>query len=254
VTAVTVESGGEQRRKSVRRPFLIPSTIALFMVLILMIVGPIITDDGPNTGTGNLFRQVSYAIVFAFTLWSVRVVNQPSKLLAVPISLLIAIGWCWLSLTWAIEPSISLRRLLLTTLIIWTIFLAVEDCGYDRTIRTCIIFLAVLLIANFIAIAVWPKAVHLPGESHDVQLIGDWRGLLPQKNFTGAVCAVTVIMLIFGGQTMKSWLRWSLTLATVYYLFKTQSKTSMACCCWPWASESLTGASTLASARRSSRS
>jgi len=215
-----------ERRRGGRRPFIIPSTLVIFTLLVLMIIGPIITAEGPMTGGGNLFRQFSYALVFFFTVWATGAFKQRTKLLAVPLSLILAIGWCWLSMTWAISPWISVRRLLLTTMIIWTIFLAVEDCGYDRTIKALMIFLAALLVVNFVAVAVWPGAIHQASDSLDKGLIGDWRGLLPQKNFTGALCAFTILIFIFGGQRFPLLLRLAVILATAFFLVRTQSKTS----------------------------
>jgi hypothetical protein len=170
---------------------------------------------------------VTYAILFAATLWAVGILQQWRKLLIVPMTLMLAVGWCWLSLTWAIDPLISFRRLLLTTMIIWTIFLVIDDCGYDRTIKVLMIFLTALLAANYVAIAVWPSAVHSLADSMDKGLVGDWRGLLPQKNFTGAICAMTILIFAFGGQRMWPALRLGIIVATAYYLFRTQSKTSM---------------------------
>ena len=218
---------GERRRRAGPRPFLIPATYILFFLLTLMVIAPIITAGGQMTGGGNVFRQVTYAILFAAALWAVGVVPQWRKLLIVPTTLILAIGWCWLSLAWAIDPMISFRRLLLTTMIIWTIFLVVDDSGYDRTIKGLMIFLAVLLVANYVAIVVSPSAIHGVGESMDKGLIGDWRGLLPQKNFTGAICAITILIFAFGGQRMWLALRLAIIVATAYYLFRTQSKTSM---------------------------
>lgn len=218
---------GERRRRTGPRPFLIPAAYILFVLLTLMVVAPIITSGGQNTGSGNVFRQVTYAILFAATLWTVGVFQQWRKLLIVPMTLMLAVGWCWLSLTWAIDPMISFRRLLLTTMIIWTIFLVVDDCGYDRTIKVLMIFLAALLVANYVAIAVSPSAVHSLADSMDKGLVGDWRGLLPQKNFTGAICAMTILIFTFGGQRMWPALRLGIIVATAYYLFRTQSKTSM---------------------------
>lgn len=218
---------GERRRRTGPRPFLIPAAYILFVLLTLMVIAPIITSGGEMTGSGNVFRQVTYAILFAATLWAVGVLQQWRKLLIVPMTLMLALGWCWLSLTWAIDPMISFRRLLLTTMIIWTIFLVIDDCGYDRTIKVLMIFLAALLVANYVAIAVSPSAVHSLGESMDKGLVGDWRGLLPQKNFTGAICAMTILIFTFGGQRMWLALRLAIIVATAYYLFRTQSKTSM---------------------------
>jgi O-antigen ligase len=218
---------GDRRRRAGPRPFLIPSVYILFVLLTLMVVAPIITSGGRMTGDGNLFRQFSYIILFGATIWAVGAVQQRAKLMTVPLTLMLTIAWCWISLTWAIDPLIGARRLLLTTIIIWTIFMVIDDCGYDRTIKTIMIFLAGLLVANYIAIAVWPSAIHGLTDSMDAGLVGDWRGLLPQKNFTGAICALTILVFAFGGQRMWMAVRLGVIVGAAYYLFRTQSKTSM---------------------------
>jgi O-antigen ligase len=218
---------GERRRRTGPRPFLIPAVYVLFVVLTLMVIAPIITANGPMSGTGNIFRQVSYAILFGVTLWAVGAFKQRSKLLTVPVTLVVTLAWCVISLTWAIDPVIGARRLLLTVMVIWTIFMVIDDCGYDRTIKTIMIFMTALLVANYVAIAVWPSAIHSLADSMDVGLVGDWRGLLPQKNFTGAICALTILTFTFGGQRMWLALRLGIIVAATYYLMRTQSKTSM---------------------------
>lgn len=207
--------------------FVTPTLFAVLAVLILTILGPALTANRAMTGEGNAFRQVSYALVFFYTLWATGALRQREKLMALPLTMALAIGWFWISLIWAIDPLIALRRLLLTTMIVWTIFMMVEEYGYERTVKATMGFLAVMLFLNYAAIALTPStAIHSAMDSMDKGLIGDWRGLLPQKNFTGAVCALTILFFVFGGQRLNVVLRLLVILAAAYYLYRTQSKTS----------------------------
>jgi len=213
---------------SVGRGFFIPATASILVLMVLVLIAPIMTAEGPADGGGNTARQIGYGLLFLFTVGAVGAFKRPRRLLAPPISMIIAIGWCWLSLTWALDPSISVRRIILTTLVFWTIFLAVENCGFDRTIKAIMIALTVILIVNYVAILVSPTtAIHQPGESHDSGLVGDWRGVLPQKNFTGAVCALTILIFGFYGQRKDLFWRLPIITAAGFFLAMTESKTSI---------------------------
>lgn len=210
------------------RRFLIPAVASIFVMMILVLLAPIMTADGPPGGAGNTLRQVSYGVLFLATVGVVGGYTRPAKLLAPPITMIVAIAWCWISLTWALEPSISIRRLILTTLVFWTIFLAVEECGFDRTIKAMMICLATLLAVNFISVLISPEtAIHQAEASVDVGLVGDWKGILPQKNFTGATCALTILVFGFGGQKLNMIVRVAVIAAAGFFLYMTESKTSM---------------------------
>lgn len=224
---MSLAEGNEPGRVLPRR-FFIPTVISIFAMMILVLLAPIMTADGPADGSGNTLRQLGYGLLFLVTIGLVGGYGNPRKLLAPPLMVMLAIGWCWVSMIWAIEPSIAVRRLILLTLVLWTIFMAVEECGFDRTIRTMMICLGVLLVANYIAVFVSPAtAIHQAGQTVDSGLVGDWRGILPQKNFTGAGCALTILLFVFAGQRLNPVLRIGVIAATAAFLYMTESKTSM---------------------------
>jgi len=204
---------------------------AFFILLIVVIVGlsPFSAQKAVTaTGDGNIIRQLGYILIFGFVLLAARVNVRPQLFLTVPFSLALTLLWCWISLKWSIEPSIAIRRLLLTSMIVWTVFIAVEKAGYERTIAILHLALALVLAVNFIAIVISPTAVHRVADVVDPGLIGDWRGVLPQKNFAGAVCAFQIILLVFAGQRLQWLYRAALILGAALFLYKTGSKTSLA--------------------------
>jgi O-antigen ligase len=82
-------------------------------------------------------------------------------------------------------------------------------------------------VVNWISIPLIAAAKHLPGEI-DPGLIGDWRGLYNQKNVTGAVCTITVILFLFTRNGKYNWIGWLVSLFAIGFLVMTQSKTSIA--------------------------
>ncbi|MBA4808589.1 O-antigen ligase family protein [Brevundimonas sp.] len=231
-------------RKSGGRPLFVPAVATLIALFVLVVLGPAMTNGGPPSG--NILRQAIFTALLLGTMWAAGVFKKPSKLLSLPIILMAAVAWCWISVAWSDVPMISVRRVLLTTIIIWIVFLAVDDCGYDRTVKTIMVGLAVLLFINFIAVAVSPAtAIHHFTAGEDRGLIGDWRGVLPQKNFTGEFCAFTILFFTFAPPKLPRKtqsdtkakvprelivgvaIRTVVVLAAAFFLFKTESKTSM---------------------------
>ncbi|OGN51213.1 MAG: hypothetical protein A2352_03050 [Caulobacterales bacterium RIFOXYB1_FULL_67_16] len=241
MTVAAKDGGG---RRSGGRPLIIPAVGTLLALFVLVVLGPAMTNGGPPTG--NVVRQAIFTALLLGAVWAAGAFKQPLKLLKLPVLFLATIAWCWISVSWSIVPMISLRRILLTTIVIWTVFLVVEDCGYDRTVKVVMAALFGLLLINYAAVVVSPEtAIHhlVPGE--DKGLVGDWRGVLPQKNFAGAFCAFTILFFAFSPS--RSW-RYSLAdlkkkipreliislairavtiAAAAFFLFKTESKTSM---------------------------
>jgi O-antigen ligase len=116
----------------------------------------------------------------------------------------------------------------LTTLIIWTAFIAVQQLGYQRTIGVTRMVLLAVLVANYCAVIAWPAfGIHQAAQIGDPELVGNWRGILMQKNFAGAVCAFTLIVYVFDVRAIRPALRWGVVAAAAYFLYMTSSKTSI---------------------------
>ena len=205
--------------------------LALVVLMLLVFVGlsPLTAQKAVNsTGDGNLLRQGLYILVFGFVLLASQALQYPQRLLAPTLSIWLVLAWSCLSLSWSLEPSIATRRLLLTSIIIWTVFATVERAGFERSMRAFQITLIGVLALNYALVIASPAtAIHQIADVVDPGLVGDWRGVLPQKNFAGALCALTVISLAFYGGWINVALRWGLILAAAYFLFRSGSKTSL---------------------------
>jgi O-antigen ligase len=131
-------------------------------------------------------------------------------------------------MAWAIDPNVAVRRVTLTTLIIWTVFMTVQQLGFERTVGVVRLLLLLVLIANYCAVVTLPTfGIHQVAQVGDPELVGNWRGILMQKNFAGAFCAFTLIAYAFDTRGIRPILRWAIIAATIYFLYKTSSKTSI---------------------------
>ncbi len=135
--------------------------------LVVVLVMPFITyNDLPLTGEGSSERQISYLLILGLAIYGARTTNARWKLMAMPVPILLALGWCWLSLTWAIAPEIGARRLLLTTVICWTTFLVVQQAGYRSTLDIVRSILVVALFANYAVVFLDPSmGIHMMKDS-----------------------------------------------------------------------------------------
>jgi O-antigen ligase len=201
----------------------------MFALLVLVALGPYASSDTMSPGGGgSVMRQLSYGIVFAAAVIAARVTQNLRHLLAIPLGLVLTLGWCWLSTTWAVDPNTAVRRVILTTLIIWTVFISVQQLGYQKSISTIRTALLLVLIANYCAVLAIPAfGIHQTAQIGDPELVGNWRGILMQKNFAGAVCAFTLVIYAFDARYIRPVLRWVVIAAAAYFLYMTSSKTSM---------------------------
>jgi exopolysaccharide production protein ExoQ len=215
-----------------RPPLQAPLLIGFGIILALTLLGPYMTiSDDQVIGEGNTFRESVYFASLLLIFFGVRPIHHPRRLLAVPLPIIAALAWCWLSITWAIDPGIAFRRLILTTLVIWTVFVGVRQLGYERTLLMVRIALVLILLANFFASIELPDVgIHQARDSLDPGLIGDWRGFMMQKNFAGLACAITVIVFLFDAKRIPVSLRIAVLAATFFFVLKSESRTSWGAC------------------------
>lgn len=198
--------------------------LAFAMLVMLALGGPWMTDQGDDFL--KLIREAGYASVFLFTLVAIRPSRNPERLLVVPWPLLLALGWCGLSLLWAVEPEVGLRRLVLTAIVLWSLFALVREVGLERSITILRVLLAVLLAINFIVALAYP-AVGIHGASGEAELTGSWRGIMGQKNWAGLACAMTILVFTFDAARVPIAARIGVIAASALFLVLSDSRTSM---------------------------
>jgi exopolysaccharide production protein ExoQ len=226
-----LRSEGFQARIN-QRPRLGLLIFAFAAILLLTLLGPFMTVIGlPGTGEGSPLRQGAYLVIMGLVIYGVRPIASPQSLLAIPLPICVALAWCWASVFWAIEPEIAIRRLILTTVIIWSLFITIRQLGFDRTLAMVRVALLIGLLVNYLAVIVWPDVgIHEAGEAYDRQLTGDWRGIMQHKNFAGALCAYTMLAWTFDAKRIPKVLQAAVIAATAIFLWKTGSRTSVGVC------------------------
>lgn len=217
------------RREAIGSLRVVEWGLSVLLLLVFIGVHPLAAVESTVelTGDGDLARQFAYLSAIAVILGA-----QPNLLVrgralsVIPLSLSLALGWCVLSIAWAIEPLVAIRRLGLTIGVIFAIFAAVEAIGIERAFVVLRRVLILVLVGNYFAIAFSPVAIH-PFGGVEPQLAGDWRGLLDHKNAAGPLCALTILVFIFQPGRLQPVARWLVIVAAGYFLLRTNSKSAI---------------------------
>lgn len=217
--------------KSDNQALLYAAAAAFFAMILLapmMIISEASAGRVSYTGEGSSLRQIGYVLILGLSIVGAIKQGNGARALVMPWPILVALGWCWVSLTWAINEDIAIRRLVLTTIAVWNTFIIIQAAGYERTMTVLRAGFVLLLVANYVTVFAVPHiGVHLMVESDiNTALVGNWRGLMGHKNVAGATAALTILLFLFDAKQIKSSVRIIVTLAAVYFLFRSQSKTS----------------------------
>jgi hypothetical protein len=205
------------------------AVLALLMLMGMLVLGGLplqIKEASPETAQGDSFRQLWYGSIFLLLLVGLQFWRAPGRLWNLPVSLWATLAWCAASCTWAFDAEISWRRLILTAMLIWTVFQIVGQLGFDRTARMLRLLLIITLVLNFVAVAVLPTGIHHLGERVDPELAGNWRGVMMHKNVAGPVCAITILSFAFGAHNWRPAARLAIIALASLFLYKTSSETS----------------------------
>jgi O-antigen ligase len=207
---------------------------ALFCLLLFATLAPLFTAPSgagsQNSGeAGNALRQAVYLLIFGTSIACARIENFAQRFAAIPLSILLTLAWCVLSMTWALNAGIGVRRLFLTYIVIVSIFLLVGRVGYQRATTIVRLVLVLVLIANFAAVLVAPDwAIHQAATEEDPSIVGAWRGILLQKNFAGAACALTILFFFFDSEAVRLSVKLPVMALAAFFLYQSESKTSAA--------------------------
>jgi O-antigen ligase len=176
-------------------------------------------------GAGDTINQVLYiGILLVLLLAS----GMPSRgeLFCLPTALTVLLAYCFVSVLWAIAPLISLRRITQTAIAIWVTFRLVNDLGPARTLRMLRVAMAALLVINFLVVFFTPYGVHSEVFGEASSVVGDWRGIIPHKNVTGAACSLTILLFLFDNRQFPKIVSALVIAGSIVFLYYTNSRTS----------------------------
>ncbi|WP_313199124.1 O-antigen ligase family protein [Rhizobium sp.] len=202
------------------------AAICLYGLLTMAWLMPIMTG-GADAGAGNALRQIIYLTIFGTSLVAIQAFKHPLRIIRIPIGVLFALGFCWLSVTWSIDSDNSLRRLLLTTMVLLSIFMLVRITGYKLAVQIHLRLMLLLLGVSYAVVVIAPGlGVHQSNEATAEEIIGAWRGIFGHKNVAGPAMSIIILTTLFAPFRQRKWIALLTIVAATFFLYKTQSKTS----------------------------
>lgn len=181
-----------------------------------------------SADSGDMLRQLAFLLLFCGAV-ALRFLGRGVRFQTIVPAIFVPIlTWCWISVFWADDPEVALRRIAFTTIVIFTIALCLENLSYSGIVRSLLWAFGIVLIVDWVAVATFPHAVHGPGEV-DKALIGNWRGIHNGKNEAGAFCALATILFLHEAIIRRAhFIAGGMAVLAATFLYQTQSKTSLA--------------------------
>lgn len=201
---------------------------AFFGLLMLVLFGPYMTYNYDVAGGGQLVRQVGYVSVALGAAYAVRGYRYRDRVMTVPTALVLALGWCAISLVWSIEPSIAVRRFVLLAITVWSTFVMVRNLGWTTVLNAVRLALVGMMFLNYVAVFIDPvHAIHQVGAGDDDALAGDWFGVMGHKNQAGLVSAMTILFFAFERGRWPRLVQAAIVAAAAVFMWYSGSKTSL---------------------------
>ena len=224
--------GGARRSKSVSVRIGGLAEFALYAFFFVVFLGSLpnnltqfsLSIDTPSA-EGNALTQAAFLLLFAVALVSLML-GRGGKLMPLPLPVLATIGWCWISLAWAAYPDIALRRVILLTIVAYTVFALVRRVGAERSFQILCHALAWTILLDLLAVVIVPG-----GTQTDSEAVNAWKGFHNDKNAAGAVVGPAVLVLGCRAALCRrpaefgNWLL--MAVLALSFLYMSQSKTSL---------------------------
>lgn len=177
--------------------------MSAFMVYVF-VGGQLFEDRSPEAlaenfaaqGQGDTFRQIYYFSIFVIVAVIAYRRDFLYKLRYYPMTINLMTLWCLLTTFTAIEPAISFRRLVLSSIVVYTTFNLFICVGYQRGFELLRNVLAFLMCASLLSVFAVPEAIH-PLTERDQALAGAWKGLFFHKNIAASMAAMSIIVFVF---------------------------------------------------------
>jgi O-antigen ligase len=206
-------------------------SIGLLVILYTSMIGtkflakPVITRDYSYFSYDpGLLTYLLYGLLLLVPAITAAV--MPGKLLvrAIPVSVVILLGWAAASLLWSEFQLIGATRLVLAASTLLGILICIAGIGPTRTMEIVGLFLGILVVLDWIAVLAIPVTVNSPWE-----IDGDvgWLGVHSHKNAAGAIAALGSLYYLSHLLFKPNWSRAVLFFLYAAFLWGTQSRTSI---------------------------
>jgi O-antigen ligase len=186
-----------------------------------------------EVGTGNeVPTYAAFAGIMVLTIALAMRDDMPGLSTLLSPSLILFGGWSLVTVTFSLDPGISIRRLALTVCVIAVaatlMLLPKSRLELSRWFSVAAL---VLLAVCYLGILLVPQlSIHLATDAQEPGLVGNWRGSFGHKNEAAAVMA----MLLFFGIYIARSGRWLSAVAIMclasLFLFYSAGKSSLTLC------------------------
>lgn len=174
----------------------------------------------------DIIKELLVAGIFILLLLGTYVPGAWWRSVALPPSLLFVFAYCLVSVTWALSPSISIRRLIETIIPAWAVFRSARVLGSRLTLIYLRNVFLVLLVISYAVVMFTPFGVHNDFmDSPDV--LGAWRGIFGHKNTAGAFFGFVILFFVFDPVKSPKIMRATAIIASAFFLLMTRSKTAI---------------------------
>ncbi|WP_374332855.1 O-antigen ligase family protein [Aestuariivirga sp.] len=178
-----------------------------------------------SQGQGDTFRQFYYFTIFVIVGFITYRHDLMRKLRYYPMTINLMTMWCLATTFTAIEPAISFRRLVLSSIVVYTTFNLFICVGFQRSFELLRNVLALLMCASLVSVFIIPEAVH-PATEADKALAGAWKGLFFHKNIAASMAANAIIVFVASYLNRRNLVDLLLIAVAVVFLSGTKGKTA----------------------------
>lgn len=204
--------------------------ISILIVTFIVTFSPLIEElSSQEIISASLTRQLAYGISFILAVGASVLFRGKHALKYIPVPIFIFFLWSLSSVTWSLTPNIAIMRVTLIVMLSVVTIVSVRGLGSVSASNALTVALYIILICNFLSLFIVPSIGfnYHPSGIIDYQ----WEGLMGHKNSAGAVCAVTMIFIIFSEQIKTGALKLLLSIPPFAFLLGTISRTSIVALC-----------------------
>lgn len=174
-------------------------------------------------------QLVAVGLVIALMVF-VRQARSADLLMQLLPGTLLVFGWFGLTSVLGLEPSQSLRRLVMAGILCASaaamLLVPRDERHFAKLLAICA---SIVIVVSYVGVALIPdRAVHQVSDFLEPQLAGNWRGLFDHKNGAAAAMSIFALSGLYIASRLSRWVGWTLTVLALIFLIQTGGKTAAA--------------------------